>query len=393
MDVRFCSTVFVYKGRHCIPIRNHPSHSKSSNSYTSFSFSLVNLFELRYMRTKAAPTVAIAQYYYRGKGSYSRSGNRSQNDVVEEIEGVIRVYRDGHVERPQIVPCVPASWCPPDLNLTCTDIPIDAFTATWARLYVPNNKQKKKKLPIMIYFHGGGFCVGSASWLCYHHFLCNLCSIAQCVILSLNYRLAPEHPLPAAYEDGLNCLMWLQRQSQAQQWWTTQCDFSRIFLAGDSAGANIAYHVAPTTTAPPSGLILIQPFFGGEARTASEWRCNSNSNSSALSLGAADAYWRMALPRGATRDHKWCNPVGSGTGVGVGRVMVCVSELDILRDRNVELCRVLGAGGKKVKEIECKGVGHAFQILGKTQPEQALTFEMMARINSFLAATVSSSPQ
>lgn len=164
--------------------------------------------------------------------------------VVEEIEGLIKVHNDGHVERPQIVPCV-TSALTPELNVISRDMVIDNVTNTWARFYVPISQ---KKLPLMVYFHGGGFCVGSAAWSCYHDFLARLAAKVGCLIMSVNYRLAPENPLPAPYDDGLKALMWVKQQVLHQykgsEWWTAKCNFSSVFLAGDSAGANIAYNVA-----------------------------------------------------------------------------------------------------------------------------------------------------
>ncbi|KAI4313951.1 hypothetical protein L6164_026893 [Bauhinia variegata] len=274
-------------------------------------------------------------------------GNYSS--VVEEIEGLIKVHKDGHVERPQIVPCVTAAFGP-ELNVTSRDMVIDKFTNTcWARFYVPNFHEKQ--LPLLVYFDGGGFCVGSAAWSCYQEFLAKLSAKVGCLIMSVNYRLAPENPLPAAYEDGLKALMWVKEQvlhqCEASEWWARKCNFSSVFLAGDSAGANIAFWVAtrlaafeaaPLKPLNLKGMILIQPFFGGEARTVSE-KCMAQSPHSALNLAASDTYWRLALPSGADRDHPWCNPFAKGS-VELQRLklfpaLVCISELDVLLWREV----------------------------------------------------------
>ncbi|KAL7132525.1 hypothetical protein ABFS83_12G079900 [Erythranthe nasuta] len=324
--------------------------------------------------------------------------------LVEKIDGLIRVYKDGHVERPQIVPCVGSSLAP-DLGVTCGDIIIDKYTNVWARVYVPRKKQQQQeKLPLLVYFHGGGFCVGSASWICYHDFLAKLAASVNCVVVSVNYRLAPENPLPAAYDDGVVALGWLRKQQFAGggggEWWTERCDFSRVCLAGDSAGANIAYNVAVRVATPPlplRGLVLIQPFFGGEARTDSE-KYMVQPPRSALTLAASDTYWRLSLPAGADRDHPWCNPAGELPAARVG-VLVCVSEMDILRDRNLEFCERLrnnytkggggggGGGGRKVEQVVSKGVGHAFQILDKSPLSQTRVLELISHINNFIIST------
>ncbi|XP_075635645.1 putative carboxylesterase 6 [Castanea sativa] len=319
--------------------------------------------------------------------------------VIEEIEGLIRVYKDGDVERPQIVPFV-TSALSLELGVTSKDVVIDKFTNIWARFYVPNVCHGK--LPLLVYFHGGGFCVGSAAWSCYHEFLARLSAKANCLIMSVNYRLAPENPLPAAYEDGLRALVWLKQQALRGdgEWWSRLSDFSKIFLAGDSAGANIAHNVATRVGSnhgieamalkPLSlkGNILIQPFFGGEVRTHSE-NYMVQSPRSALSLAASDTYWRLALPAGANRDHSWCNPLSKESSkledMRLLPALVCISEMDILKDRNLEFCTALNRAGKKVEYVIYKGVGHSFQVLSTTQLSQTRTLEMVAHIKAFIS--------
>ena len=342
-----------------------------------------------------APSLSLCPQYTTSKDYQHR------RSVVEEIEGLIRVHKDGYVERPQIVPCV-TSALSPDLNVTSRDMVIDNVTNTWARFYVPNCHHHQK-LPLLVYFHGGGFCVGSAAWSCYHDFLGRLSAKMGCTIMSVNYRLAPESPLPAPYDDGLKALMWVKQQGlcpydQASEWWTSKCNFSSVFLAGDSAGANIGYNVAIRVAACEGaalsplnfkGLILIQPFFGGEVRTASE-KCMAQSPGSALKLAASDTYWRLSLPCGADRDHPWCNTLAKGA-MKLERLkhflptLVCISEMDILKDRNLQFCDALARAGKRVEYGVYKGVGHAFQILSKSQISKCRTLEMMTHIKSFMA--------
>ncbi|KFK41285.1 hypothetical protein AALP_AA2G110100 [Arabis alpina] len=303
--------------------------------------------------------------------------------VVDEVEGLIRVYKDGHVERSQIVPCVGPSLAL-ELGVACSDVHIDKLNNVWARLYVPmvTKSSSVSKLPLLVYFHGGGFCVGSASWSCYHEFLARLSSRSQCLVMSVNYRLAPENPLPAAYEDGFNAIRWLNK-SRNDNLWAKLCDFDRIFLAGDSAGGNIAHRVAAKLAEADlkpmniEGTILIQPFFGGEARTESERRVENN-KSSVLTLAASDAWWRLALRCGANREHPYCKPVKIKT-----RTLVCVAEMDLLVDRNMEMCDI-GNNEKLIKRVVYRGVGHAFQILGKSQLAHTTTLEMLCHIDAFI---------
>ncbi|KAK0585882.1 hypothetical protein LWI29_035646 [Acer saccharum] len=314
--------------------------------------------------------------------------------VIEEVEGLIRVYRNGHVERPPAIPNVHCA-VPSHLGVIARDISIDKYTNLWARIYVPNSSSSAK-LPFLLYFHGGGFCIGSAAWSCYHDFLANLSSKAGCVIMSINYRLAPETRLPGAYEDGISSLMWVKQQalngSSEHKWWINKCNLSSMFVAGDSAGGNIAYNVTTRLVGSNykplcvKGTILIQPFFGGEARIGSEKQYGTQQQmpNSALTLSASDTYWRLSLPLGANRDHPWCNPLGSGNLRVDQSIMVCISEMDILKDRNLEFCSALATAGKRVEKVVYKGVGHAFQVLHNSRFSQMRTQEMMSHLNAFI---------
>ncbi|TKY64771.1 Carboxylesterase 17 [Spatholobus suberectus] len=224
--------------------------------------------------------------------------NQQREVITEEIHGLIRVHRDGRVERPPIVPSVSCAVAS-ERGVTPRDVMINKETNLWARIYVPISCHTK--VPLLVYFHGGGFCVGSAAWSCYHEFLTNLASKANCVIFSVDYHLAPENRLPMAYDDGFNALMWVKREalngSSVQKWWLSHCNLSSLFLAGDSAGANIAYNVATrmgsTTSSTPlslKGVVLIQPFFGGEERTSSEKHSLQPPNS-ALTLSVSFLNW------------------------------------------------------------------------------------------------------
>lgn len=308
------------------------------------------------------------------------NSHKDHGPVIEEIPGLIRLYKDGHVDRLPAVPEVPSSWSP-EPDVSSRDAVISQQTGVWARVYSPRRQPPHS---LLIYFHGGGFCVGSAAWRCYHEFLSKLASRTGCAIVSVNYRLAPQHRLPAAYDDGLAAVKWARQQSDLNS--------NRIYLSGDSAGATVAYNVAAQLTAytPPSylkGLILIQPFFGGEARTSSEKNLTQPPKS-ALTLATSDCYWRLALPTGASRDHTCCNPIGKRSanleGLRLPPILMCVSEMDILKDRNLEVCVAMRRAGKSVEVKMYARVGHAFQVLNNYSMSQVRTQEMLGDVKAFV---------
>ncbi|KAL9225775.1 hypothetical protein vseg_001662 [Gypsophila vaccaria] len=312
--------------------------------------------------------------------------------LIEEIKDVMKVYKNGHVERAPVAQSV-TPFLAPDLNVTARDVYIDRGTNVWARTYVPQCDMYDSKFPLLVYFHGGGFCIGSTAWKHYHEFLGSLSSESQCIIVSVNYRLAPENRLPAAYEDGIKALKWVKQQENgpSSEYWTKYCDFTSIFIGGDSAGANIAYNVAlklgTEQTIRPidiKGIVMVQPFFGGEKRTDSEIN-GSKSGKLKLNVGVSDTYWRLALPQGVNRDHPWCNPLVEGIRTMENmKVMVCVAGEDMLRDRTMEFCLVLSKAGNEVKRIVCEDVGHAFHIVDMSHVSQIRKREMISEIVAFI---------
>lgn len=131
-----------------------------------------------------------------------------------------RIYSDRRIDRIMGTETVPAGF-DPTTGVTSKDVVIDSETGLYVRLYLPDmatsrtgspsppkNANDNKKLPVLVYFHGGGFVTQSAASPVYQRFLNVLAAKAGVLIVSVNYRLAPEHPLPAAYEDSFRALTW-----------------------------------------------------------------------------------------------------------------------------------------------------------------------------------------
>jgi acetyl esterase/lipase len=156
---------------------------------------------------------------------------------------LLRVYDDGRVERFYGTDTT-APGFDADTGVTSKDVVIDSATGVFARLYIPAVllATEHKKLPILVYFHGGGLILDSAVSPMYHRYLNSVVSKASVLAVSVNYRLAPEHPVPAAYEDSWTALVWAA--SGADPWLSEHGNASRIFLASDSGGANIVHNMS-----------------------------------------------------------------------------------------------------------------------------------------------------
>ncbi|PON88064.1 Alpha/beta hydrolase fold [Trema orientale] len=194
---------------------------------------------------------------------------------------------DGTITRLLKLPDTPASpdpTLPNSPDVLSKDVHLDQSKSTWVRIYLPrhaldnSSTSSSSKLPLVVNFHGGGFITFSASSSLVHDFALNSAAQLSAVVVSVEYRLAPEHRLPAAYEDAMDALHCIR--SAEDDWLRRYADLSQCFLMGGIAGANIAYHAGLRAAAEAQslepikirGLILHQPFFGGAQRSGSELR-------------------------------------------------------------------------------------------------------------------------
>ncbi|XP_021911526.1 2-hydroxyisoflavanone dehydratase-like [Carica papaya] len=313
------------------------------------------------------------------------------NEVVIELTPFIRVYKDGYVERLAGSPIVPPSpEQDPDTGVSSKDVIISLNPPISARLYLPNNLPNKK-LPILVYFHGGAFCIESAFSFLDHRYLNNMVSEAQVVGVSVEYRLAPEHPLPTAYQDCWDALQWVASHSIKDKlhndpWLADFGDFSGLFIGGDSAGANIAHNVAMRAGneglsggVKIEGTWLAQPFFWASSAIGVE-------PEKRLPAKVWNVVWPSA-PGGV--DNPMINPVGEGcrkelAGLGCSRLLVCVAEKDTFRERGVLYCDAVKESGweGEVEFFEVKGEDHGFHIF---HPYTVNSKAMIKRLASFLS--------
>eukprot|EP01018_Ginkgo_biloba_P014031 Gb_12886 [translate_table: standard] len=289
---------------------------------------------------------------------------------------MLKLYRDGSIVRTDdFFATVPPSEQPveEDSGVATRDVVIDPTLGVWVRLHLPG--QRSSRLPILVYFHGGGFCFVSPAVIDTHRF-CSKWAAALCaLIVSVNYRLAPEHRLPAAYDDSVAAMDWVRSESIKKRngeamdpWLNSFADFSNVFLMGDSAGGNIVHHLIMRmgelqgwNPLQIRGALLLQPFFGGKKRTQSEMKCPETAR---VSLSVCDRLWRMALPIGADRNHPFSNPFCpkslSLSKVVFPPLLVSFGGKDCLSDRCLQYCEALKKCGKQVELIVFDEEEHGF---------------------------------
>ncbi|MCD7453849.1 hypothetical protein HAX54_022345 [Datura stramonium] len=130
------------------------------------------------------------------------------NEVTIDFSPLLRVYKSGRVERIFGSPIVPPSPEDPATGVASKDI--DISPEIKARIYLPKlTNTTDQKLPILVYYHGGGFCLESAFSFLDQRYLNLIVAEANVIAVSVEYRLAPEHRLPVAYEDSWAALQWV----------------------------------------------------------------------------------------------------------------------------------------------------------------------------------------
>ncbi|CAM0951728.1 unnamed protein product [Alopecurus aequalis] len=305
----------------------------------------------------------------------------SDDEVVLEIAHCIRILKSGRVDRYFGSDPVPPST-DADTGVASKDHTISPDVAV--RLYLPplvateSGGDGKKKLPILVYFHGGGFVLHTAFNFVFHAYLTSLAARAQAIVVSVDYRIAPEDPLPAAYDDSWQALAWVASHApggllsgEVEPWLTDHGDFSRLSLGGESAGANIAHHMAIRAGAEgglpngarmiSGGIVLVHPYFLGEGKVASE-------DSDPVMAENVVKMWRVVCPQTTGVDDPWINPLAAGAPgmerLACGRVLMCLAETDVCRDRGRAYCDGLRASGwaGEVELLEVAGQGHCFHL-------------------------------
>ncbi|KAL6655792.1 hypothetical protein ACP70R_006618 [Stipagrostis hirtigluma subsp. patula] len=295
--------------------------------------------------------------------------------VVEDCLGIVQLLSDGTVTRSADYSRLPLLGdVPSGLPVEWKDVVYDAAHDLRLRMYRPTGAAHpgEAKLPVVVYFHGGGFCFCSFELPNFHAAGLRLAAELPAVVLSADYRLAPEHRLPAAHRDAEAVLSWLRGHAQTDPWLAESAEPGRVFVGGDSAGGNISHHVAVRHGSGQlaldplrlAGCVMLWPFFTGEERTASE--AAPAGRDGLMGTALFDQMWRLALPAGATRDHPAANPFGPESAaldaVAFPPALVVDPDLDVLHDRVAGYAARLTAMGKPVEHVVFEGQGHGFFV-------------------------------
>ena len=226
------------------------------------------------------------------------------------------------------------------------------------RIYTPREIKTGEKLPVLIWFHGGGFVIGSLET---HDSVCRmLANQADCIVVAVDYRLAPESKFPAAVEDCEAALKWVALHAVE-----FGGDPACIAVGGDSAGANLAAVMAilARDVAHPklAFQLLIYPCTAPEPETASHHKFKEGY---VLTRNSITWFYRQYLRSGRDVNDFRFAPLILDDLSGLPAALIIVAGYDPLRDEGVEYARKLIEAGNRVRLSNYEGMVHGFYLMG-----------------------------
>uniref|UniRef100_J3MY80 Alpha/beta hydrolase fold-3 domain-containing protein n=1 Tax=Oryza brachyantha TaxID=4533 RepID=J3MY80_ORYBR len=323
-------------------------------------------------------------------GSPPANGSDPDNIVAFDFSPYLILYKSGRVHRMDGTDRVPAG-VDEGTGVKSKDVVIDRGTGLSARMYLPppaKGGDKNKDLgalPVLVFFHGGAFVIESAFTAKYHDYLNKVTAKAGVVAVSVDSRLAPEHPVPTAYDDSWQALNWVARNGKSgpEPWLRDRGNMSRLFLAGDSAGGNIAHDMAMRAGKEGgleggvaiTGILLLDPYFWGKNPVGAE-------TTDPAVRRKYEATWAFICDNKYSIDDPLVNPLSMPAPelrkLACSRVAVTVSDLDIFKERAAAYAAALRDSGwaGEVEQYETAGENHVYFLDKPSSPKSAkeLTF-------------------
>jgi acetyl esterase len=250
------------------------------------------------------------------------------------------------------------------------------------RVYRPAEMPARPRgtLPVAVYFHGGGFVMGTLET---HDPYCRaLTTEAGVIVVSVDYRLAPEHKFPAGVEDCLAATEWVLEHVEE-----LGGDGRRVFVAGDSAGATMATVVAlllrDKGVKTLAGQILLYPVTRYcDPPTASYVEMATGYG---LTRKGMEWLWGQYLNDASEAKDFRAAPLMAESLAGLPRAFVVTAEYDVLRDEGQAYARRLEAEGVDVTHVFAEGMNHAFAASADEFPFVPQAKELLRRVAGWIA--------
>jgi acetyl esterase len=209
-------------------------------------------------------------------------------------------------------------------------------------------------VPALVFFHGGGWMIGDLDT---HDGICRaLANRAGCVVISVDYRRAPEHPFPAAPDDCYAATAWVAEHARS-----LGADAARLAVGGDSAGGNLAAAVALMARdrgGPPLRYqLLVYPVVERDFSTKSY---QENADGYGLSRADMEWFWRQYLRADADAANPYAAPIKAASLAGLPPALVVTAGYDVLRDEAESFATRLAAAGVAVEVARYPTLIHGF---------------------------------
>ena len=224
------------------------------------------------------------------------------------------------------------------------------------RIYTPKGSGP---FPILINFHGGGWVIGDLETA--DAISREFCQRVGCIVVSVDYRLAPEHRFPAAVDDSYAATRWVADNAAA-----LKGDAKRIAVTGESAGGNLAAvvcHMARDRNGPAIAYqLLAYPVTDADYGTASY---RTNADGYLLTRAGMEWFWDTYCPNASDRKNPLATPLNAKSFAKLPPALIMTAEFDPLRDEGNAYAGKLRAAGVPVEYVAFDGLIHDFLAMSR----------------------------
>ena len=242
------------------------------------------------------------------------------------------------------------------------------------RLYRPLVPEAATMLPVLVYFHGGGWTIGDLDT---HDVLCRqLCAAAGVVVVAVDYRLGPEHRFPAAVDDSVAATRWVRREAAA-----LGIDSTRVAVGGDSAGGNLAAVVALSMREAGDDALAFQLLIYPATDQRAGAPSHTSNGQGYLLTGDSIAYYRGHYIADSAQWADWrVSPLLAADLTRLPPALVLTAGYDPLRDEGLQYADALSAAGNRVQYVCFERQVHGFITMGRVLDEAHTAVALCASV-------------